>query len=324
MSEQSKGLIIHVEDEMSIRHQMTEIIAKPGYKMLLSLGTVGEALRYIPDQLLELGVGLAILDNDLPDGTGLEVATKIRETISGLSIVSYTSRDITWGDFNNDGLSDFFATADGKQGLFKNNGDGTFSDVTDSAKILNSNARTAVWGDFDNDGNLDLFVVNRWNGTVNLPDILYRNNADGTFTDIAPGAGVVGPTTGSGDSAAWGDYNRDGFLDLFVTNGEEGTTIGSLVLYKNTGNTNHWLELKLRASDANYFAYGTRVSMLAGGKIQYRQLTDNVSGSGQSEQIVHFGLGDAASIDQVTIIWPNGQTQTLGTTASNQLLTLNQ
>ena len=98
--------------------------------------------------------------------------------------------------------------------LFRNRGDGSFEDVTDAAGLMENNDRfsfAAAWGDYDDDGDPDLYVANDF-GRNNL----YRNNGDGTFSDVAPAAGVE--DLGAGMSAAWGDYDNDGDLDLYVSN----------------------------------------------------------------------------------------------------------
>ncbi len=138
--------------------------------------------------------------------------------------------------------------------LYRNNGDGTFTDVTEQAGVgTQTNNRAAVWGDYNNDGYLDLYVVNSGSFRGNGLNILYRNNGDGTFTNVAEQAGVTADVQGRGDGAAWGDFNNDGFLDLYVTNGwglpvviEEGSqclAYGPHILYKNNGNTNRWLKI---------------------------------------------------------------------------------
>ena len=240
---------------------------------------------------------------------------------------SKTNNAVAWGDFDNDLDQDLFvAKTDSKSKLYRNNSNGTFQDVTDSSGINTSFAKIGQWGDFDNDGDSDLFVVNGYKSSTgqNLADSLFINNGNGTFSDIANLAGVVGPTAGNGDSAAWADYNRDGFLDLFVTNGAEGTTPGPVALYKNNGNSNHWLELKLRGIGKNTFGFGAKITITAGGKTQFRELTDQVVQYAQNDQIIHFGLGTVTAVEEVKIQWPDGITQTLTNLTADQILTLSQ
>ena len=106
--------------------------------------------------------------------------------------------------------------------LYRNNGDGSFTDVSVAAGVHDPQGLyglACVWGDYDNDGDADLFVAND-----TTPNLLYRNNGDGTFTDVAPGAGVAFSEDGreqAGMGAELEDLNNDGWLDLFVTNFSE-------------------------------------------------------------------------------------------------------
>ncbi|MCC6726674.1 MAG: VCBS repeat-containing protein, partial [Saprospiraceae bacterium] len=139
------------------------------------------------------------------------------------------SHGVSWADYDNDGFLDMFVavyweTAFNK--LYHNNGDGTFSEVTNNP-ITNEASRSVsgAWGDYDNDGLLDLFVAN----TGGQNNSLYHNLGGGKFERITTGIQVT--DGGSSVGANWADYNNDGYLDLFVTNaGNE-----PCYLYKNTG-----------------------------------------------------------------------------------------
>src|SRR5690348_17569026 len=123
-------------------------------------------------------------------------------------------------DYDNDGWLDVFllsgtrlegAPEGATNRLYKNNRDGTFTDVTAKAGLTRSGWASAVTvGDYDNDGFDDLFL------TYYGQNVLYHNNGDGTFTDVTERAGLLGNRTQWGSGCAWVDYNRDGLLDLFV------------------------------------------------------------------------------------------------------------
>ena len=142
-----------------------------------------------------------------------------------------------WGslfaDYNNDGYPDLYITRGGWSGaaentLYRNNGDGTFTDVTHTAGVADPQSSfCAAWADYDNDGYIDLYIANGVIGD-GAANVLYRNNSDGTFTNTAEGAGVA--NTGNSLGTAWGDYDKDGHIDLHVVNYGQ-----SNVLYRNNG-----------------------------------------------------------------------------------------
>jgi len=169
------------------------------------------------------------------DGTFEDVTRK-----AGVALGDRICVAATFADYDNDGHADLYVTSTrGGNVLFHNNGDGTFHDVTQEAGLsLARHSQTAAFFDYDNDGWLDLFVINTAEWTLNTYDrvshyfpslpsfgemagsrreanVLYHNNRDGTFTDVTLKAGVAGNAYGMG--AAVGDYDRDGWPDLYVT-----------------------------------------------------------------------------------------------------------
>ncbi len=149
-------------------------------------------------------------------------------------------------DYNNDGHPDVLVLRGGWWGKFgeypmsllRNNGDGTFDDVTEEAGLLvNGPGQAAAWADYDGDGWLDLFVGHESKPGDAHPSQLFHNNHDGTFTEVkAPGgaetamAGLPGANLGFVKGVAWGDYNNDGRPDLYVS-----TMFGSSFLFRNDG-----------------------------------------------------------------------------------------
>ena len=145
------------------------------------------------------------------------------------------------GDYDNNGYLDIYVTNYGKNRLYRNNGDGTFTDVTEKAGVSEPRWSTScAFADYDRDGNIDLYVVNYleynidenpWCGKKDKgiraycepdnfqaqADTLYRNNGDGTFTDVTKLAGIYNDT-GKGLGVVWGDYNNDGNPDFYVAN----------------------------------------------------------------------------------------------------------
>ncbi len=177
------------------------------------------------------------------------------------------------GDFNNDGLPDLIVSCFGGVVLYRNNGDGTFTDVTKAAGLDKDTgwATGVSFGDYDGDGIPDLFVPHYVDldlhdlpkfgsaktcqyfgvavqcgprGLKGSPDTLYRNNGDGTFTEVAKQAGVDDPNHYFGLTSVWTDFDNDGKLDLFVANDGEPN-----YLYHNEGN-GHFKEIALEAGVA--------------------------------------------------------------------------
>jgi hypothetical protein len=141
------------------------------------------------------------------------------------------SAGIAWGDYDGDGFEDLFVANNNGENdfLYHNNGDGTFTRIT-SGDIVNDggDSVSAIWGDFDNDGDLDLFVSSGGGFGSPKNNFLYRNNGDGTFTRIVTGSIVTDLLYTI--PSAWGDYDNDGWLDLFT-----GNWFGVHALYRNTG-----------------------------------------------------------------------------------------
>jgi len=140
----------------------------------------------------------------------------------------------TWGDYNNDGTLDLFVSNlfDQKNFLYRNDGNGVFAKIT-TGDIVNDvgNFAGGSWGDYNNDGFLDLFVSNfgEWGSTATARNLLYRNTGNGSFVKVTSGAIVT--DSAKFTSNTWGDYDNDGFLDLFVCEYQPGNNF----LYRNNG-----------------------------------------------------------------------------------------
>jgi hypothetical protein len=140
------------------------------------------------------------------------------------NVAAGAGRGVAIGDFNKDEQADIFVAADGQYLLYRNTGDGVFTEVAEAAGVTAGDAqgRAAAWGDYNGDGNLDLYIVNAG------PDRLYRNNGDGTFTDDSMAAGISDEA--AGHAVAFGDLNGDQHVDLYIANE------GQDALYLNNGN----------------------------------------------------------------------------------------
>ncbi len=129
-----------------------------------------------------------------------------------------SSFNCAWGDYDGDGYEDLFVTnANGERNfLFHNNGMGGFTEITNGSIVRDiGDSHPCAWGDYDNDGHLDLFVGNGA-GNADEQNFLYLNNGDGTFTRVR--TGPIATNSMQAFGAAWGDFDNDGFIDLFAAN----------------------------------------------------------------------------------------------------------
>lgn len=139
-------------------------------------------------------------------------------TSAGIVTAGLEGRAAAWSDYNLDGKPDLFVGNAGQDLLYKNNGDGTFTEVSTTAGFVDTAAASAaVWADYDKDGDPDLFVANAG------PAFLYRNNGDGTFNEVASFSGIMDEVTASG--ASWFDFDNDGYSDLWVGTRENGALL---------------------------------------------------------------------------------------------------
>ena len=167
-----------------------------------------------PDLFLPINGG-SYQPNDIlarNEGNGTFVDVAAQAGVQGSAALAFQLGS-SWADFDRDGDLDLFVAASGgPQELFRNEGNGTFTDVAPAAGIagFQIGARIGVWADVDGDGWVDLYVAAR-----NDPPLLLRNNGDGTFTDVAAAAGVVSASETT-DGASFGDYDADGDPDLYV------------------------------------------------------------------------------------------------------------
>jgi hypothetical protein len=236
------------------------------------------------------------------------------------------------GDYNLDGHLDLFKThfADDTNILYRNDGNGNFTDVTTAAK-LGVETRFICWGtgivDLDNDGYPDIFVVA---GSVypqiekKLPDyvnkcprMLFRNLGNGTFEELAGEAGPAITEAHSSRGCAFGDFDNDGDLDILIVNLNEPPSL----LRNDIRGSHHWLKVKLVGTTSNRSAIGARVLVRYGKKVQAQALTSQSSFYSASDPRLHFGLG-AEAIADIEIHWPNGQKQELKGIKADQLVTI--
>lgn len=206
-----------------------------------------------------------------------------------------------WGDYDNDGDMDGYigasSTSDGPTKYMRNNGDGTFTDISGSVDLSDTPLGIEnAPADFDNDGHIDIFS----NGQILL------NGGDGlsfvTITQTVPQSGAIG------------DANNDGFLDIF-SNG----------LFLNNGNDNNWIKIVTVGDESNLNGIGARVEITSPGL--GTQIRDVRSGEGfryMSSLNTHFGLGQDEEVETVTVHWPSGLISVIENPNINDTLIVNE
>ncbi len=229
------------------------------------------------------------------------------------------SMGIAVGDYLNNGLLDLYNTvfSDDYNPLYKNEGEGNFSDVSYQAGIAEVTIPFLGWGtgflDYDNDGWKDLLAVNGhvypgvdqsdWGTTFAERPLLFHNLRNGKFEVVPPvkGTGLASLLTGRG--AAFGDLFNDGKIDVVINQ-----LHNVPALLRNVhSDTNHWIGIKLMGGPKSpRDAIGAAVYLTAGG---IRQRADVISGgsfASSNDLRVHFGLGEATKVESVEIHWPSG------------------
>ncbi len=216
---------------------------------------------------------------------------------------------VAWGDYDNDGDLDLYlSNIGGANTLLRNDGSGVFADATVPPLGDTGDGSGVGWADYDNDGDLDLYLVN--NGTANR----LFNNDGGVFADVAT---KPLDDAGFGQGFAWGDHDSDGDLDIYLSDSQRGSLLSNM---DDAGH--HWLHVRLAGDVSNAAAIGARVSVTAGGLTQMREVSGGSGYASQNSLPVEFGLGAAAVVDLVRIIWPSGVVQETTQVVADQMLDL--
>ena len=234
-------------------------------------------------------------------------------------------------DYDGDGRLDVFVTnfSQDYNTLYRNGGDGFFSDVSYQSGVVTAGLPYLGWGtgftDFDNDGLLDIFVANghvypeidRF-GTrtaYRQPKQLFLNTGKGMFRDVSAEAGGGLLVEKSSRGAAFGDIDNDGDVDVLVINMNDRPTL----LRNDTASGHNWVSLKLEGRAANRDAIGARVRLEADGPRQIAEVRSGGSYLSHNDMRVHFGLGPRTSVPPVVVRWPNGDTEQFAGLAANHI-----
>jgi hypothetical protein len=239
----------------------------------------------------------------------------------------------TVADFNGDGHLDIFKTnfSDDTSTLYRNNGDGTFTDAT-SAAGLGLYTQYLGWGamffDFDDDGWPDLILVNghvypevdsqHLGSSYKEPRILYHNNGDATFSDISASAGLGITTAASSRGLAVGDLWNEGRMSAVISNMNAAPSL----LVNQIRAPNHWIAIRTVGTKSNRDGIGARILLRTGSRTLVDEVRSGSSYISNSDMRVHFGLGAATKIEWIEIRWPSGLVERFAGLAVDAIHTL--
>jgi hypothetical protein len=250
--------------------------------------------------------------------------------------VEQANMGVALGDYLHTGWLSIFIThfSDEYATLYRNDGALSFTDVSHSAGIVRATAPFVGWGDafvdLDNSGWLDIIMVNghvypqvdntKMGTTYREPKLVFHNQRDGTFTSVGAQTGPAVGIPQVSRGLAVGDLFNRGTLDIVVEN-----LIGApMILEAKSNPSHHWVSFELEGAPANKLALNARIRVTTGPIQQLEEIRSGGSYLSQSDLRLHFGLGDAAQIDKVEVIWPNGNSQVFQNIAADRFYHLRQ
>ncbi|MGH2688623.1 MAG: CRTAC1 family protein, partial [Actinomycetota bacterium] len=243
------------------------------------------------------------------------------------------SMGIAVGDATGDGLLDVFVTnfAEDFSTLYRGLGGGLFEDASEESGVGRGTYMPMSWGasfaDFDNDGDLDLVVANGhiYPQIDRHPEIVGRfrqrnlllENRDGRFVDVTAQAGPGFAIEESSRGLAIGDYDDDGDPDILVTHLDAPPS-----LLRNDGRGGSWVEIACEIPGGPAIPIGTTVTLTAGGRTQQRDLASGDSYLSSHDPRLHFGLGEAETVETIEVRWPDGSRTIRRDVPARRLLTI--
>lgn len=267
------------------------------------------------------------------DGTFEEVGFMVGVALSENGAAE-NGMGTAFGDWNNDGWLDLTVTNYAQQTntLYHNDADGFFTDATATTKTAQLTYPYLGWAtafiDYDNDGYQDLFVANGHlhenlaelgqQGTYGQRNLLFRNNHNGTFTEVSETLGPGMKLEDVSRGATFADYDSDGDIDIVVTN----SNTAPRLLRNDGGNQKNYLQIRLIATQGTTDAIGARVKITTGDLTQTREVRSGDGYLSQRDLTLHFGVADYVQIDRVEIQWQSGAKQVIKFVPANQVLSL--
>jgi len=262
-----------------------------------------------------------LLKNEYPKKSYVDVGK-----VTGMDL-KINSMGTAVGDYNNDGLMDYYMTNIRFNFFMVNQGNG--KPFVNKTKDLGLNIFTISWGanfaDFDHDGDVDLFVAN---GDLNPNCVpmadFYFENLGNRFEDKGLAYGVADYGIGRGSVVF--DYDNDGDLDILVVN--QAAVLNYPVpsvthLFRNDSTKGNWIKINLKGVEAETHGIGSKIEIELAGKKMIREIDGGGSSHiSQNSTLTHFGLGNATKIDRITVYWTGGNKQTVSDVDANQLLTI--
>ncbi len=274
-----------------------------------------------PDLYVANDAGPNYLYHNKHDGTFEEVGLMLGADLSGDG-QELGSMGVDFGDYDHKGRLDLFVSefVEQSDSLYHNNGSDGFADVSWRAGIGQPSHPYVGWGnsffDMDNSGWLDIFVNNghvypQVDTIANAahyaqPMLLFRNKHDGTFDEVSAEAGLGQMPLRSRRGAAFGDINNDGCIDIVTLNVGETPSL----LLNHCQNGNHRVLFRLQGTKSNRLAIGARVTVKTADFTQLSEVKSGSSYISQNDLRQHFGLGKRDKMDEVTVRWPNGESET--------------
>lgn len=298
------------------------------------------------------GLGVLTLDFNADGWTDIYVASDSTPsmlfqnggdgTFSEVGLLSGTSLNedgqeqagmgVAAADFDHDGRLDIVKTnfSDDVPSLYRNEGRGFFTDVAYRAG-LGIHTNFLGWGvgfiDIDQDGWKDLFVVNghvypsidrlKSASPYEQSRLVYWNIRNGAFVDLSPQAGPGVAAKSSARGAAFGDLDNDGSIEVVINNLDGGPS-----LLTNEGPRAHWIQVQLRGTASNRNGIGSRLRVEADGTVQVDEVRSGGSYISHNDMRAHFGIGDAAQVSRIEVLWPTSGAESFGPFDADQVVVL--